>query len=69
MPKLPRLTPAEAEKILLKAGFELDRSKGSHRVYKRGKTRFVLPFHAGRVLHPKIVKRLIILTETVSETQ
>ncbi|MBO1223483.1 MAG: type II toxin-antitoxin system HicA family toxin [Candidatus Scalindua sediminis] len=35
MPKLPRLTPQEAEKMLLKAGFEMLRSKGSHRIYKR----------------------------------
>ena len=61
MPKLPRLTPEEAEKKLLRAGFLLIRSKGSHRIYQREKERFVLPFHIGKILHPKIVKALIEL--------
>jgi predicted RNA binding protein YcfA (HicA-like mRNA interferase family) len=33
MPKLPRLTAAEAEKLLLRAGFVWVRSKGGHRIY------------------------------------
>ena len=61
MPKLPRLTPEEAEKKLLQAGFQHIRSKGSHRIYQREKERFVLPFHKGRILHPKIVKALMEL--------
>lgn len=67
MPKLPRLTPREAEDILLKAGFHMVRSKGSHRIYMKGKTRFVVPFHAGKSLHPKIVKRLLKATETTEQ--
>ena len=59
MPKLPRLTAIEAEKLLLQAGFKLIRSKGSHRIYMKGNKRFVLPFHSGKVLHPKIVKQLL----------
>jgi predicted RNA binding protein YcfA (HicA-like mRNA interferase family) len=35
MPKLPRWTAAEAETALLAAGFQLLRSKGSHRIYAR----------------------------------
>ena len=61
MPKLPRPTPEEAEKMLFRAGFLLLRSKGSHRIYQREKERFVLPFHRGKILHPKIVKALIEL--------
>jgi len=56
LPKLPRLTAQEAQKLLLKAGFTLTRTKGSHEIYQRHNERFVLPFHAGEVLHPKIVK-------------
>lgn len=63
MPKLPRLTPEEAEKRLLRAGFQHIRSKGSHRIYQRDKERFVLPFHKGKILHPKIVKELMELIE------
>ncbi|QJA05386.1 addiction module toxin, HicA family [Thermosulfurimonas marina] len=64
MPKLPRLTAVEAEKLLLQAGFELIRFKGSHKIYKKKEKRFVLPFHSGKNLHPKIVKQLL---EIVSE--
>jgi predicted RNA binding protein YcfA (HicA-like mRNA interferase family) len=59
LPKLPRLTAAEGEQHLLRAGFELVRSKGSHRIYLRGTTRIVLPFHTGEILHPKIVKQVL----------
>jgi len=58
LPKLPRLTAVEAEKLLLQAGFKLIRSKGSHRIYMKEDKRFVLPFHSGKILHPKIVKQL-----------
>ncbi len=63
MPKLPRLTAEEAEKLLLKSGFQHIRSKGSHRIYKKNKLRFVLPFHKGKILHPKITKALFELIE------
>jgi predicted RNA binding protein YcfA (HicA-like mRNA interferase family) len=48
----------KAEKMLLKASFVFIRSKGSHRIYEKGKVRIVIPFHAGISLHPKIVKEL-----------
>ena len=63
MGKIPRLTASEAEKLLLRAGFFLLRSKGSHRIYGKGNKRFVLPFHRGKVLHPKIVKQLMEIIE------
>jgi predicted RNA binding protein YcfA (HicA-like mRNA interferase family) len=58
-PKRPRLTATEAEKLLLGAGFVLARSKGAHRIYVRSSERLVIPFHAGEVLHPKIVKEVL----------
>ena len=63
MPKLPILNAKEAEKILLALGYELIRTKGSHHIYGKGSERFVLPFHSGKDLHPKIVKTLINLLE------
>jgi predicted RNA binding protein YcfA (HicA-like mRNA interferase family) len=63
LPKLSRLTPQEAETTLLKAGFEKIRSKGSHRIYRKGDKRVVIPFHAGRILHPKIVKQMLKIIE------
>jgi Predicted periplasmic or secreted lipoprotein len=58
LPKQLRITAAEAEKLLLKAGFQLIRSKGSHRIYFKNSVRMVIPFHARQILHPKIVKQL-----------
>jgi predicted RNA binding protein YcfA (HicA-like mRNA interferase family) len=61
--RLPRLTAPELEERLLKAGFQLIRSKGSHRIYQRGQARVVVPFHAGRTLHPKIVRQALDLID------
>lgn len=63
MPKLSRLTAAEAEIILLKSGFVLLRSKGSHRIYIKGGTRIIIPFHTGKILHPKIIKQVVNAVE------
>jgi len=45
--------------MLLKTGFEMVRSKGGHRIYMKGNRRIVLPFHTGKVLHPKILKQVL----------
>jgi predicted RNA binding protein YcfA (HicA-like mRNA interferase family) len=66
MPKLPRLTAADAEAMLLKAGFVWLRSKGSHRIYAKGGRRVVVPFHANATLHPKIVKQVLDAIEEAS---
>jgi predicted RNA binding protein YcfA (HicA-like mRNA interferase family) len=65
MPKLPRLEAADAEDMLLKAGFIWLRSKGSHRISSKNGRRVVVPFHAGATLHPKIVKQVL---EAIEET-
>jgi predicted RNA binding protein YcfA (HicA-like mRNA interferase family) len=67
MPKLPRLTAAEAEAMLLKVGFAWLRSKGSHRVYEKGGRRIVVPFHSGVTLHPKVVKQVLEAIEETSQ--
>ena len=64
MPKLPRLTAKEAEKLLLNAGFIEIRSKGSHRIYFRENVRVVIPFHSGRILHPKTVQQVFTAIES-----
>jgi predicted RNA binding protein YcfA (HicA-like mRNA interferase family) len=43
LPKLPQLTPQEAEAMIFKAGFEWVRSKGSHRIYIKRERRVVVP--------------------------
>ena len=60
MPKQQRLTAAEAEQKLLEFGFVLLRSKGSHRIYFRSGHRVVIPFHRGKVLHPKVVRQVLV---------
>jgi predicted RNA binding protein YcfA (HicA-like mRNA interferase family) len=64
LPKLPVLTAKEAETMLLKAGFKLLRIKGSHKIYIREKERFIIPFHTGKDLHPKITKQLLELIKS-----
>jgi predicted RNA binding protein YcfA (HicA-like mRNA interferase family) len=66
MPKLPRITAADAEAMLLKAGFAWLRSKGSHRIYAKGERRVVVPFHSHATLHPKIVKQVLNAIEEAS---
>jgi len=61
--KLPILTAKEADKILLDSGFTFLRQKGSHRIYGKASKRMVIPFHPGKILHPKIVKELIKITQ------
>lgn len=63
MPKLPRLTAREAESLLLRAGFQWVRSGGGHRIYVKEAVRVVIPFHAGKILHPKIVKQVLAAVE------
>lgn len=59
MPRAARLTASEAETLLMQAGFERLRSKGSHRIYGKAGLRVTVPFHSGKVLHPKIVKQVV----------
>jgi predicted RNA binding protein YcfA (HicA-like mRNA interferase family) len=60
MPKLPRLTARQIVAVLEKAGFILARHSGSHMIYKNaaGK-RVTVPFHASKILHPKILKSIL----------
>jgi predicted RNA binding protein YcfA (HicA-like mRNA interferase family) len=63
--RLPVLTAQDAETLLLDAGFEWLRSKGSHRIYKKGDIRVTVPFHSSRTLHPKIVKQILVAIKNV----
>jgi predicted RNA binding protein YcfA (HicA-like mRNA interferase family) len=60
MPKLPRLTAREIAAALEKTGFALTRQSGSHQIYKNaaGK-RVTVPFHASKILHPKVLKSIL----------
>jgi len=58
--KLPRVTAEEVIKVLQRVGFSLARQSGSHRIYKnREGKRVTVPYHAGKVLHPKVLKSIL----------
>ena len=60
--KLPRVTGKQAEKALLKAGWYIHHSRGSHFYYKHpdmpGK-RVDIPIHAGETLAPKTLESIL----------
>ncbi len=60
MKRLPRLTAGQIIRVLEKIGFQLSRQSGSHKIFKnnRGK-RVTVPFHAGKILHPKLLKSIL----------
>jgi predicted RNA binding protein YcfA (HicA-like mRNA interferase family) len=45
MPKLPRISGAEAVRALERLGFAVARQKGSHVVLRRGESGCVVPLH------------------------
>ena len=59
-PKLPRVTSEEATRALERLGFSSSRQSGSHKIYKNAQgKRVTVPFHKGRVLHPKVLKSIL----------
>ncbi|OGG57634.1 hypothetical protein A2853_00420 [Candidatus Kaiserbacteria bacterium RIFCSPHIGHO2_01_FULL_55_17] len=60
MAKLPRVTAAQAIAALEGRGFVCVRQSGSHKIFKNaGGVRVTIPFHASKILHPKIVKDIL----------
>lgn len=61
MTKLPRLTSAQTIRIIEKRGFKLSRQSGSNMIFKNEEGRRVtIPYHAGKILHPKLLKSILI---------
>jgi predicted RNA binding protein YcfA (HicA-like mRNA interferase family) len=60
MTKLPRVTARQIAAVLEKIGFSLARQSGSHMIYRNsaGK-RVTIPFHAAKILHPKLLKSIL----------
>lgn len=58
--KLPRVTAAEIIRALERSDFLLARQSGSHKIYKDAQGRRVtIPFHSGKILHPKLLKSIL----------
>ncbi|MEW6096502.1 MAG: type II toxin-antitoxin system HicA family toxin [bacterium] len=58
--KFPRITAAEAIRVVEKYGFILTRQSGKHKIYKNkeGK-RVTIPHHLSKILHPKVLKNIL----------
>lgn len=62
MRRLPRVTGKEAERALLRAGWYLHHSRGSHFYYKhpaKPGARVTIPMHVGQIIAPKLLKRIL----------
>jgi predicted RNA binding protein YcfA (HicA-like mRNA interferase family) len=58
--RLPRITAGEAQRVLEQHGFQVVRQHGSHRILRDSQgRRVILPFHADKTLHPKILEAII----------
>ena len=58
--KLPRVTADEVIKELERAGFALARRSGSRKMYKnKEEKRVTIRYHAGRTIHPKLLKSIL----------
>jgi predicted RNA binding protein YcfA (HicA-like mRNA interferase family) len=61
MPRLPRITARDAERAIMKDGWLISGSRGSHRQYnhptKAG--RVTIPMHRGATLDPKTTKSIV----------
>ncbi len=54
------MTAKEIIAVIEKVGFRLSRQSGSHKIYmNRDGKRVTVPYHSGKVLHPKILKRIM----------
>ena len=58
--RLPRVTADEIIRVLEKIDFALVRQSGSHKIYRSstGK-RVTVPYHKGKILHPKVLTSIL----------
>jgi predicted RNA binding protein YcfA (HicA-like mRNA interferase family) len=59
-PKLPRVTAAEVRRAIEKSSFTVARQSGSHQIFRNEAGRRITPsVHAGKTIHPKIMRRIL----------
>jgi len=59
--KLPRVAAGKVVKVPERIGFACVRQSGSHRIYRNSEgKRVTVPYHSNRVLHPKVLKSILI---------
>ena len=61
MTKLPALKPREVIRILERAGYQVDRVKGSHYIMRHPQRpgRIPVPFHAGRDIKMAVLRSIV----------
>lgn len=59
MCRMPRITGKEAVKAFERAGFVLNRVKGSHHILKRNGVRLSIPVHSGITVGVGLLNSLI----------
>ena len=60
MTRLPRVTAQEIIRVLERRGFVMVRQRGSHKIFRNPEgTRITVPFHSGKILHPKLLKSIL----------
>jgi predicted RNA binding protein YcfA (HicA-like mRNA interferase family) len=60
MSRLPRVTAQDIIRAIERKGFALIRQSGSHKIYKNSQgVRITVPFHSGKILHPKLLKAIM----------
>ena len=58
--KAPRVTAQEVIRALERAGFSKVRQSGSHQIFRNAWGRRVtVPYHPGKILHPKVFKSIL----------
>ena len=58
--KAPRVTAGEMIKALERGGFSKVRQSGSHQIFRNAEgKRVTVPFHAGKILHPKLFASIL----------
>jgi len=60
--RLPRVTGKDAERAILKAGWYVHHSRGSHFYYRHPDKpggRICIPMHAGEIIAPKLLKGIL----------
>ena len=58
--KLPRIKPVKVIRVLEKHDYICVRQSGSHMVFRNDEgIRVTVPYHSGKIIHPKILKRII----------
>jgi len=51
---------ADAIKVLESTGFSFSRQSGSHKIYKnKAGKRVTVPYHSGKILHPKTLSSIL----------